>query len=195
MKLNRLVLPIAFLGFVVLALSALPADAAPDGRTFTIFVGGGRSIQTWHGHATIESLHMEWAQPLRWKTQIALDVAPYSIQQPRSWFGNRYHDGQETARAIAAALILRRTFRTQSSLRPYVEIGSGPMVANRRVPAATSHFNFASQAGFGVMLMTGTDFGVFAGYRFWHVSNGGIAPRNPGLNVNGFVIGSRLVGR
>jgi hypothetical protein len=63
------------------------------------------------------------------------------------------------------------------------------------VPAATSHFNFATQAGFGVILMTRADFGMFAGYRFWHVSNGGIVSRNPGLNVNGFVIGSRLVGR
>ncbi len=196
MKLDRLVLSIAFsLGSLMLTLPASAGDAAANGRTFTIFVGGGRSIQSWHGQVTMESLHMEWAQPLRWKTQIALDVAPYSIRQPRSWFGDKYHDGEERARAISAAIILRRTFRQRSSFRPYVELGSGPFVANRRVPAATSHFNFATQTGVGVMMMATRDFGIFAGYRFWHVSNAGIVSRNPGLNLNGFVIGSRLVGR
>jgi hypothetical protein len=69
------------------------------------------------------------------------------------------------------------------------------MWSNRRVPAATSHFNFATQTGVGMIFTPRTDFGMYAGYRFWHVSNGGLSSRNPGLNVNGFVIGSRLTAR
>jgi hypothetical protein len=178
-----------------LTLPSYAADEPRDGREFTVFAAGGRSIQTWHGQATIQSLHLEWAQPYRWKTQIALDVAPYAIRQPRSWFGDKYHDGDETARAISSILILRRTLRRESALRPYVEIGTGPMWGNRRIPAATSHFNFATQAGFGVMMMPRSDFGVFVGFRYWHISNGGLSSRNPGLNVTGIVIGSRLVSR
>ncbi|MGZ7079658.1 MAG: acyloxyacyl hydrolase [Thermoanaerobaculia bacterium] len=192
MKLDRLLFLIAF---IVVTTPMSAADSVAYGRTFTVFLGDGRSIQGRHGQATMQSLHMEWAQPFRWKTQIALDLAPYSFRQPRSWFGDTYHDGHETARAIAAALLLRRTFRPQSSVRTYVELGTGPMVGDKPVPAATSHFNFATQAGVGVMLMARADFGIFAGYRFWHVSNGGLVHRNPGLNVNGIVIGSRLVAR
>jgi hypothetical protein len=33
---------------------------------------------------------------------------------------------------------------------------------------------------------------VFAGYRFLHISNGGYAPRNPGLNVSAAVFGVQL---
>ena len=181
--------------FVVVSLSAtcaFAADPASSRRALTIFAAGGRSLQNWHGQATFESLHFEWAQPWRWKTQLAFDVAPYSIRQPRSWFGDQYHDGDETVRAISATAIVRRTFRPDSMLRPYLEIGTGPMVANRRVPAATSHFNMATQAGFGVILLS-RDVGLYAGYRFWHVSNGGLSSRNPGWNVNGIVIGSRLM--
>jgi hypothetical protein len=179
-------------------LLAAPASAAGDvasRRSFAFFAGGGRSFKTWHGQSTMTSLHLEWSQPFRWKTQIALDLAPYNFTEPRSWFGNKYHDPNETVRAIGAALLLRRTFRAQSVARTYIELGTGPMKSTRRLPAATSHFNFATQMGFGVMLMTRADFGVFAGYRFWHVSNGGLVHRNPGLNVNGIVIGSRLVAR
>ena len=178
----------------LVATCAFAADPVRDPRALTIFAAGGRSIQNWHGQATFESIHFEWSQPWRWKTQLAFDVAPYAIRQPRSWFGDQYHDGDENVRAISAAAIVRRTFRPDSMVRTYLEIGTGPMVANRRVPAATSHFNMATQAGFGVILMS-RDVGLYAGYRFWHVSNGGIASRNPGYNVNGIVIGSRLVAR
>ena len=187
--------PLVLFNLAVLVVPATAAERSDEGRAFTFFVAGGRSIRTWHGQATISSVHLEWSQPYRWKSQLALDIAPYTIRQPRSWFGDQYHDGDETVHAMAVALILRRTFRPQSPIRPYVEAGTGPMWATGRVPAATSHFNFATQAGFGLILMARPNFGLYAGYRFWHVSNGGLSSRNPGLNVNGIVIGSRLVGR
>ena len=175
--------------------TAATAAAAEVPRQFTIFVAGGRSMQNWHGQATFESIHFEWSQPFRWKTQLAFDLAPYTIRQPKNWFGNQYHNGDETLSAFAAAALLRRVFRPGSAARPYFEIGTGPMIASRRVPAATSHFNRASQAGFGVIMITRDNLGVYAGYRFWHVSNGGIVSRNPGYNVNGIVIGSGFVVR
>jgi hypothetical protein len=180
----------------VFAVRMFAADASASAtRAFTVYAAGGRSVQNWHGQATLQSIHFEWSQAMRWKTQLAFDLAPYQIRQPRSWFGDQYHDGDETVHALAFAATLRRTYRPGSILRPYIEAGTGPMIASQRVPAATSHFNFATQAGFGIILMGTEDFGLYAGYRFTHVSNGGLAPRNPGLNVNGIVIGSRLVSR
>jgi len=60
------------------------------------------------------------------------------------------------------------------------------------VPASTSRFNFMSQAGAGFVFNAAGRMPVFAGYRFVHISNGGYAPRNPGLNVSTVVVGLQL---
>jgi hypothetical protein len=66
------------------------------------------------------------------------------------------------------------------------------MWSNRRIPAATSKLNFNSQLGLGVVLFPNARMPIFAGYRFFHISNGGLTGRNPGLNVNGFFVGTNL---
>ena len=66
------------------------------------------------------------------------------------------------------------------------------MVAEKRVPAATSRFNFASAAGVGFVFNAGGHYPIVAGYRLTHISNGGYAPRNPGLNVSSILIGVRV---
>ena len=185
--------------FCVITLLAAPAFASdassPEPAALTIYAAGGRSVQTWHGQATLQSIHFEWSRPFRWRTQLAFDFAPYLIRQPKSWFGDKYHDGDESVTAIAFGATLRKTFRPGATLRPYAEIGTAPMISEYRVPAATSFFNMASRGGFGLIAMGSRDVGVYIGYQFLHVSNGGLASRNPGLNVNGIVIGSRIVER
>jgi hypothetical protein len=177
----------------LLTLPALAADATSrDPAAFTIYAAGGRSIQTWHGQVTLQSLHFEWSRPFRWDTQLAFDVAPCLIDQPRSWFGDKYHNGNENVTAIAFGATLRKTFKPGHSVRPYAEIGTAPMLSQHLVPAATSSFNMASRGGFGVIAMGSRDVGLYIGYQFLHISNGGIAARNPGLNVNAIVIGSRI---
>jgi len=143
----------------------------------------------------MESIHFEWSRPFRWSSQLAFEFAPYSIRQPRSWFGDKYHDGDQTVTAFAFGATLRKVFRPEGAVRPYAEIGTGPMIAEYQVPAATSFFNMNSHGGFGVIIMGKRDIGLYAGYRFMHVSNGGMASRNPGLNVNSIVIGSRIIQR
>jgi hypothetical protein len=66
------------------------------------------------------------------------------------------------------------------------------MWSNRRIPAATSKLNFNSQLGLGIVLFPNARMPLFAGYRFFHISNGGLTGRNPGLNVNGFFVGARV---
>jgi hypothetical protein len=69
----------------------------------------------------------------------------------------------------------------------------GPNSENsRRVPAATSRFNFNPQVSLGVLAFSGSIAPVRFGYRFQHISNGGITSRNPGLNVNSFFIGVQV---
>lgn len=166
-----------------LALSAQTFDRV------SVHAAGGRSLKTWHGQATIEALNVELARELRPRTELAFVITPMHITQPRSWFGDQFGDGDENVRALSAALLLRRTFVNDML---YAEAGTGPMWAERRVPAATSRFNFHSQFGVGAVLRPRSRVSVLLGYRFSHISNGGYAPRNPGLNVSSIVIGTRI---
>jgi hypothetical protein len=107
------------------------------------------------------------------RTTVALVGGAVNLWQPRSWFGDRYGDGNETVRGVTASVLLRHAFRSGGSVRPYVEVSSGPMIAEKRVPAATSRFNFMSQGGAGVVFNSGGRMPLLVGYRFLHVSNGG----------------------
>ena len=173
---------------LAIALFSLTLSAQPFDRV-SVHAAGGKSLKTWHGQATIESLNVELARELRPRTELALVFAPMHITQPRSWFGDQFGDGDEDVRALSAALLLRRTFFNELA---YVEGGTGPMWAERRVPAATSRFNFHTQLGAGVVLRPQSRVSIIAGYRFGHISNGGYAPRNPGLNVSSLVLGTRI---
>ncbi|HET7435339.1 MAG TPA: acyloxyacyl hydrolase, partial [Thermoanaerobaculia bacterium] len=101
----------------------------------------------------------------------------------------------ESVRAISAAVLLRRNFFTDARVPLYGEVSSGPMWSERRVPAATSRFNFNTQLGGGAILFAHSRAALLFGYRFMHISNGGYAPRNPGLNVHSLLIGARFRGR
>lgn len=173
---------------ILIALVSLSASAQTFDRV-SFHAAGGKSLKTWHGQATIETFNVEGSREIRPNTELAFVVAPMLVTQPRSWFGDQFGDGNEDVRAISAALLLRRTFRNDTI---YVEGGTGPMWAEKRVPAATSRFNFHSQFGAGVVLWPQNRVSMIVGYRFGHISNGGYAPRNPGLNVSSIVIGTRL---
>ena len=176
--------------FLAAAL-CLPA-AAQTFDDVRVYASGGKSATSWHGQADLQALNLELSHSLSPRTTIGVVIAPTNLWQPRSWFGDQFGDGNESVRALAASLLLRRSFRVHSSVQPYLEGSTGPMVAEKRTPASTSRFNFVSLAGMGVMLNAQGRIPVLAGYRFMHISNGGYAPRNPGMNVSALVIGVQL---
>jgi len=177
--------------FAVLSLFAvsLSAQTFDDVRIVAV---GGKSATNWHGQADLQLLQLELGRTLTQRTTLAIVAGAANLWQPRSWFGDLYGDGNESVQALSASLLLRRTWRPDSRWRPYVEVASGPMVSQKRVPAATSHFNFMTQAGAGFVYNVGGRVPVFAGYRFLHISNAGYASRNPGLNVSAAVFGVQL---
>lgn len=157
---------------------------------------GGKTVTNWHGQARIETINIEFARALSPRYDVGFVVSPTFINQPRSWFGGDFGDGNENVRAIAGSALLRRTWRESDKRAAYyVEVSTGPMWSERRVPAATSHFNFHSQFGAGVVLRPQSSTAFVIGYRFGHISNGGYAPRNPGLNVSSLVLGIRTAAR
>jgi hypothetical protein len=159
----------------------------------SVYASGGKSVTTWHGQAAVASLNIEFAHSVSPRTDVGFIFSPTSINQPRSWFGDDYGDGDEDVRALGGSLFVRRKFLVKHErMHLFAELSSGPMWAERRVPASTSRFNFASQAAAGFIFMPHRAMPVTVGYRFMHISNGGYAPRNPGLNVSSIMIGTVL---
>lgn len=176
---------------ILLTLFSLTASA----QTFDdirVYASAGKSVTTWHGQADLQAMTLELGRSLSPRTTVAVTATPMTLWQPRSWFGDRFGDGNESVHALHAALLIRRTFRTGSRLQWYVEGATGPMFAEKRVPASTSRFNFLTHGGTGLVFNATGRVPLFAGYRFMHISNGGYAPRNPGLNVSAAIVGVQL---
>jgi hypothetical protein len=174
--------------FVLLSFS-LSAQTFDD---LHLVAAGGKSSTNWHGQADLQLLQVELGHRYSPRTTFAVVAGAANLWQPRSWFGDLYGDGNESVRALSASLLVRHAWRPDASIRPYVEAASGPLVAEKRVPASTSRFNFMTQAGAGFVFNAQGRTPLFVGYRFLHISNGGYAPRNPGLNVSALVVGVQL---
>ncbi|HEX8615990.1 MAG TPA: hypothetical protein VF911_00275, partial [Thermoanaerobaculia bacterium] len=138
--------------FALLLAMLLPlGTTAQTTDRIAIYGTLGQSPETWHGQADMQAVNFEFAHAISPRTDVAIVLSPTSFDQPRSWFGEQYDDGNERVRAIAASLLMRRTFNRDSSRAQfYGEASTGPMYADRAVPASTSRFNFVSQFGAGV---------------------------------------------
>jgi lipid A 3-O-deacylase PagL len=179
---------------IAILFTVLPiAASAQTIANIEVTAAGGKSITTWHGQADLQALNISFVHPISPRTDVSFAIAPVTMWQPRSWFGNEFHDGNETVRGISAVLLARRTFhRASTRFNWYIEGGTGPFVAQKRVPASTSRFNFMTQLGTGIVLRPHSRLPLILGYRLLHISNGGYAPRNPGLNVSSAIVGVRF---
>jgi hypothetical protein len=85
---------------------------------------------------------------------------------------------------------LQMNFRPRKRVQPFAESSFGFVHFDSRVisPAA-SRFNFTVDLGPGVQLFTSRHQAVTLGYRYHHLSNADIAPRNPGVDSNVFYVG------
>jgi hypothetical protein len=184
------------------SLSLFASDFQPT--ELNVKAGAGESLTSWHGQASFRSIEFELLGRSRFvaryirKSEVGLSLMYSDIRQPRSWFGHEFGDPDDDVRGENAFLFVRRGWREGARVQPYVELGTGPMWSNRRVPAATSRLNFNSQLGIGLRLFADSH-PIFVVYRFSHISNlafgdqnPGHAKRNPGWNVNTVLVGTRL---
>jgi hypothetical protein len=81
-------------------------------------------------------------------------------------------------------LMFRWNLREHGPIHPFFEMAGGVVATNRDVPEGTARLNFSSHAGAGARVRVAERWGVVVGYRFQHLSNGGTARRNPGINSN-----------
>ena len=182
---------------LLLLLLSSPAFAGD----FNIYLGNAKSETNRHGQSRFRMISFELTGHPKLPrllerylpdARVGVDIDYADVRQPRSWFGYTYGDPDDSVRAEWAHFFIRQYWRTSSNMQPYVDIGTGPMWSNRRIPAATSKLNFNSQLGLGVSLFPHAKMPLYVGYRFFHISNGGLTGRNPGLNVNGFFVGTRV---
>ncbi|HJW92095.1 MAG TPA: acyloxyacyl hydrolase [Thermoanaerobaculia bacterium] len=169
---------------------SVPAFAGFNGPMETsIALVGGKSMNGVHGQGTFASLHFDFSRAFREHTELTWGVQPWLIEQPSHFF---VADGKDNENAFALhfTLGLRHHFGSASAnVRPFVELGSGPMFSSKKVPATTSRINFDSYGTAGVTFHGRQ----YLGFRFQHISNAGIvADRNPGFNIGSIVFGIRL---
>lgn len=185
--------------FLLALLVALPVAAATP-EAANVYFSAGHNPSNLHGSSDFRSLtfEMTFDEPLlqRWAhlhgTEAGTAISYHQIHQPRSWFGHTYGDPDDAVRGESLFFFVRHHWRATADVQPFVDLGTGPMWANRRVPAATSRFNFDSQLGVGVTLFATSRWPLLAGYRFEHISNGGFTGRNPGLDVHTVFLGTTI---
>lgn len=177
---------------VLLLLLAIAPFAGAANRQ-NIYVFGGKSMTGRIGQADIQAINYEFGHAISSRTEFGTTIAVMNIRQLRSGYEEQFGPGARNVPAISSSLFIRRHFGGGSRLRPFIELSSGPLYSRYRVPAGTSRFNFYSQGGVGVTWNPTARVGIITGWRFGHISNGGIEPdKNPGYNTNTLVIGLQL---
>ena len=186
------------LSLIMMVVTAVPALAGDGAIAFSL----GQAKNSFHGNAFFRSLHFEYAgrpsftERRLFHTDAGVALTYSDIRQPRSWFGHTYGDPNDSVRGENAFFFLRHRFLQNSTrFQPYVDLGTGPMWSNRRVPAATSRFNMNSQFDVGILIAPESRHAIQFGYKFSHISNGGDAGRNPGWNLHSLFIGTRIYRR
>src|SRR5204863_983728 len=178
------------LAVLVVAFAPLVSQAQYFNRV-NFFGSAGKSMTGRIGQADIETANLELGHAISPRVEFGTTFGVANIRQLKNGYNDNYGPGSRDVPAIGSTLFMRRHFGgLNSRVRPFVELSSGPLWSRYRVPAGTSRMNFLSQGGVGVTFHPSERYGIIAGWRFGHISNGGIqGDRNPGYNINVIVIG------
>ena len=120
--------------------------------------------------------------------QYTLDAVPIAIATgvivSRTTVGSVTTFQRETAYGAGVTpLGLQLDFLNSNKIHPFVHVNGGLLIFNKSVPIEDSgHFAFVGEAGGGVRIFTSDRRAVTIGLRFHHISNGGTAGSNRGLN-------------
>lgn len=89
---------------------------------------------------------------------------------------------QGEATYAAGFNLVGRHYLGSGARRPFVTLGAGLLVSANEIPEAVTHLNFTPQAGFGFLFTSESGPSYSVELRIHHLSNGGRAESNPGLN-------------
>jgi len=108
--------------------------------------------------------------------------------------GNSLHPG---GRLFGTSLLLRLGFKPVGRMLPYFDVGTGPVhiTIDANAPEITGHTQFLSQGGVGLQYFFKPQRALVFEYRYFHMSNAGIAQPNHGFNGSMVTIGFRWLRR
>lgn len=89
---------------------------------------------------------------------------------------------QGEATYAAGFNLVGRHYLGSGAHRPFVTLGAGLLVSGNEIPSDVTHLNFTPQAGFGFLFTPESGPSYSIELRLHHLSNGGRAESNPGLN-------------
>jgi hypothetical protein len=176
---------------LLLIVPCAGADSLFHMNRRNVYMFGGKSMTGRIGQADIEAINYELGHSISSRTEFGSVLSLMNIRQLRSGYDDQFGPGNHDVPAISSSLFVRYHFGGQSSrARPFIELSSGPVWSQHRVPAGTSRINFISQGGVGVTIRPRERYGIILGWRFGHISNGWFEPdKNPGYNTNALVVG------
>lgn len=102
--------------------------------------------------------------------------------------GGSTHPGGDL---FGTSLLFRLGLKPMGRLVPYIDAGSGPVYTtiNSKAPELTGSMQFLSQGGLGLQYFYAPERALVLEYRYFHMSNGGLQPPNPGFNGGMVTIG------
>jgi lipid A 3-O-deacylase len=91
-------------------------------------------------------------------------------------------------------IMLRYLHPIASGVKLVSELGAGPMYLSiDTLEQGDAGFDFLNQIGLGLQLNMSEKTALTAGYRFRHISNGGVSHPNTGINTNALVMSFSLL--
>ena len=160
------------------------AQGSPEagGNEVQLWVGGGHSVAGGTSSTGVfnAGLRYGWVltEPhgpgfLKGSFEYAVDGVPlFLVFQPAN-----------TAYGVGVnPLGLKWNFVPRGGFLPYAELGGGTLFTTHDVPNGTSSVNFTSGAALGTYLL-GSEINWNLELRYMHISNAGLASRNPGINT------------
>jgi hypothetical protein len=178
---------------VFLHAPAVRAQAGPveGGHELQVWTGGGRGINGTQSGDGIWNAGFRYGLILtaphgpgflRGRLEYAVDAVPAFLVVQKT----------NTAYGVGVnPFAFKWALETHRSVVPYLEIGSGTLFTNTKVPEGTSRINFTSGGALGLHFLR-SKHNVSAEVRFMHISNAGLSTLNPGINTIQFRLGFGL---
>jgi hypothetical protein len=168
----------------VLAMPASRAQSGPEdgGHEVQIWTGGGHGLNGSTSDTGVWNLGLRYGWVvtgpigpglLRGRFEYAVDAVPAFVLTQRN--GTAYGLGLNP-------FALKWNFAAPRTVTPYFELGGGTLFSNTQVPPGTSRINFTTSGALGLHFLR-SKYNWSAEIRFMHISNGGLASPNPGINT------------
>ncbi len=147
----------------------------------------GMSIEAGNGNATNTArIGAIFNFERKWFTEGDWQVAGFWEAMAGQWRGHSSYGDNQTVTDVGLTPVFRLEQKTPSGIAPYLEGAIGfhlisPDFINAQRRFGSS-FQFGDHVGLGVRL--GDHHQYDLGYRFQHLSNGGIKKPNQGINLN-----------